>query len=177
MKITKILLAIIITLTTAAIPIHAQKPVNVPKKSTSTSNTSSPKKKTSNTKASWKARAEAGDPKAMFEYGIRLSDYAERNKWVRKSADAGYGEAIWDVATTFWNDGDRKNSAIWYKKGADLGNGDCMISYAEALEKGDGVPVDKELALTYYKKGLRNAAYLGSREKAKEAIKRLSEQN
>lgn len=180
MKISSLLTVCAIMCLAATMPISAQTPIKAPTsapkpKPAPGSNGAGipPQYKKKAKQSSWKSRAESGDPKAMFEYGIRLNDYNERNKWMRKSAEAGYGEAIWDVATTYWNERDYANSALWYKKGADLGDGNCAISYGQALEKGYGVPVDKALALSYYKKGLKNAIYSGVRNIAKEGIPRL----
>lgn len=162
----------------------AQEPIPVPKREKS-SKTATPKEikkpastanKKSQSKTSRKARAEAGDPKAMFEYGISLNSHEERMKWIEKSANAGYGEAIWDMGTNQWNCGNKKGAAEWYKRGADKGDGNCMISYGEALEKGDGVETDKKSAYEYYKKGLRNASYSALRNRAKEGKKRLEEE-
>ncbi len=115
-------------------------------------------------KADFEAAEKAYD---QGDYATALSEY---------KADGGPRSLNSIGLMYFHGDGvnvDKREAALWFRKGAESGNPEAQLNYAQMLESGDGVERDLHQAAKWYRK----AANQGSEEarQALEHIYRLTE--
>ena len=103
------------------------------------------------------ARAESGDPSAMFQLAT-MYDLGERGpqdatlafKWFRRAAEAGLPEAEFNVAIMLDSGRgatqDQTAAAVWYGRAAVRGNHRAQYNLALLYDAGAGVPHNAELA-------------------------------
>lgn len=75
---------------------------------------------------------------------------------LRKAADEGCFEAMRDLALILSNGSNgigmnKRESALYFKKAADLGNVDSMLKYAMMVDAGEGVEIDRKESAKYFK--------------------------
>ena len=110
------------------------------------------------------AAAAGGDPKALYQIGMRYSDgrETERNmqesaKWFEKSAKAGFAPAQYSIGSLYEKgigvEADVKVAASWYEKAAAQGNARAMHNLAviRAMGNPPTVQPDMEAALSWFK--------------------------
>jgi TPR repeat protein len=105
-----------------------------------------------------KARVQAGDVDAMYEYAISLF---EKNRpeggarFLTAAAEGGHVEAALRAAKLYEEgdivEKDETQAAIFYKTAADAGNVDAQYQCGKVLEEGIGVAQSNEKALYFYK--------------------------
>lgn len=103
--------------------------------------------------------AESGDVFAQFEvadmykngYGTD-KDEEEQIRWLIASANEGFWKTQYKLATYYLNKGDYQQAYEWYKKAAELGNGEaaCWVGYFYNM--GYGVNKDDEKEFFWSKK-------------------------
>ncbi len=113
----------------------------------------------------WRKGAELGDADCqtsmgmIYQAGDKIpsgvaADPAEAAKWYRLAAEQDHTEAIQHLAMmTVGGMGIEKNheeAARLFRKGAELGNGDCIWGLGHCYLKGRGVPVDSVMAYALY---------------------------
>jgi hypothetical protein len=106
-----------------------------------------------------KARAEAGDASAQWEYGTiceqQKKDDVQAAQWYKRAADQGHGEARLALAECLRNGrGVRRDEAAAVrltKLAADEGCGLAQLVYSMFLDRGRGVKVDLAAAARYAK--------------------------
>lgn len=102
--------------------------------------------------------AEAGNPVAMCNLGVLLSDSdpVSSMDWFGRAAEAGSVRGMKNLAAAYSiGQGvpmDKAASIGWYSKAADMGDIDSMCVLASILRNGDGVEVDKVRAAELYRK-------------------------
>jgi hypothetical protein len=128
----------------------------------------------------FKVLAEQGGAAAQLKVGLMyyngqgvLQDYAEANKWFRKSALQGNPFAQSNVGYMYEKgEGvpqDYVEAAKWYRQAAERGNAHAQFTLGYMSEKGWGMPQDEVQALMWF-----NIAAAGGNEKAKAARNRVS---
>ena len=88
-------------------------------------------------------------------YSVDGNDVAAADL-ARKSAEAGYAPAEYQLGAYYDNAGDSASAVNWYKKAADQGFGLAEHDYAEFLASGRGVQKDLQLAKVYYLRAARD---------------------
>ncbi|KAK8899348.1 hypothetical protein M9Y10_001662 [Tritrichomonas musculus] len=109
------------------------------------------------------------DPESLYLFGIyNLCDdkIEEAAKYIKKSADKGYIEAIYQYGH-FLSKGqgvtqDEQEAVKYFKKAADLGNSNSMYKYASCCIKGIGVKVNYADAKKYYQMAIDKDKHVGS---------------
>ena len=89
--------------------------------------------------------AEYGSPAAMFVLSKTNKEYLEQ------SADLGYIKAINLLGYLYKKEGKHKDALVMYKKSYHLGNVVGAKRLYKAYQYGRGVPINKGLAINYYK--------------------------
>ena len=98
--------------------------------------------------------AAAGDPNAMYQLGLRLTqgkgirkDYGEAVMWFHRAAAEGQADAMLQLGLLHENEGrgvsnDNSKAALWYGKAAKLGQGSAMFHLGVLYWGGRGVRQD-----------------------------------
>jgi len=103
------------------------------------------------------AMKEIGDIYATGGVGVRR-DAGEAERWYRRAADKGDPDAMVALGKFLTPDApvfgrrDDKEAARWYRKAAEKGHALGMYHFAEALQNGRGVAMDKAAALEWYRR-------------------------
>ncbi len=110
------------------------------------------------------AAAATGDPKALYQIGMRYSDGREtqRNmkesaKWFEKAAESGFAPAQYSIGSLYEKgigvESDVRTAASWYEKAAAQGNARAMHNLAviRAMGNPPTVQPDMEAALSWFK--------------------------
>ncbi|WP_425148265.1 tetratricopeptide repeat protein [Deinococcus sp.] len=102
----------------------------------------------------------------MYQHGIGVKiDHLEAAKWLKKSADLGYVDAMMELGIIYENGdnnmpGDIYAQALsWYKKAAAKGNSDGQYKIGNFYKFGFGVKKDDVQAVSWY----RQAAAQGNK--------------
>ncbi|NKB54354.1 MAG: hypothetical protein GKR97_19455 [Rhizobiaceae bacterium] len=111
------------------------------------------------------AAASSGDPKALFQLGMRYSDgdnvtrnMTESAKWFKRSADAGFAPAQYSLGSLYEKGiGVERNIATatsWYEKAALQGNARAMHNLAVIFAMGNppAVQPNMDAAVDWFKK-------------------------
>ena len=118
-----------------------------------------------------KAAAEAGDPKAQYEYGkaIPLDRKVERMEWILRSARAGYApaqEELGDLYASPFFDPDRKNrpanlreSVRWSSRAAYQGVPSAQFRIAGFYQHGEVLPKDRVAAYVWMRTANSNRLF------------------
>lgn len=117
-----------------------------------------------------KAKAEAGDAAAQYQFGLHYArgdgaakNYVEGLKWVRKSAEQDYAEAEWYLGNSYFGgrglDRDYDLAFQWVQKAAKQGIVDAEATLGVCYEFGHGVDKNLAEANEWYRKAaqLNNA--------------------
>lgn len=108
-----------------------------------------------------KKGAQAGDVVAMHNLGMiylepkysHEIDSVSALGWFRKSAEAGYGDSMWQLSRFYFNKGNGEEAHHWLKQGAYHGQMQCLHGLGLMYKNGSyGQPVDKINAAVYFKK-------------------------
>lgn len=113
--------------------------------------------------ASIRAKAEAGDPVAMFGLAILYEsgkdvpiDRVEAAKWYLRSAEAGFAEAQNSIGSMYQAgqgvEKDFKKAREWYEKAASQGHIEGTHNLAFMYDEGLGVEEDNRKAIELYVK-------------------------
>ena len=108
-----------------------------------------------------KAKAEAGDVKAMFAVAFCYDrgrgtpvDKSEAARWYLKSADGGLAAAQNAMGSMYQAgegvEKDFEKARQWYQKAADRGDAEATNSLAFLYDEGLGIPEDKAKAMQLY---------------------------
>ncbi|MBT6717343.1 MAG: hypothetical protein HOB18_06875 [Nitrospina sp.] len=111
----------------------------------------------------WRALSEKGDAFAQFKLGYKYysgaqgvpKDYKAALKWTHRAAEQGHALAQHNLGIFHANgegvEASLRDSIFWFNKAAN--NGDLQSAYylAEAYEKGESVPKNREMAFDLYK--------------------------
>lgn len=89
-------------------------------------------------------KAQTGNAAAMREYGNWIcekghdSEYREGMVWLRKAAEKGDTQAMYDYAMAKGGGGIQPHpeAVFWFRKGAEAGDPNCMGKLAEAYRYG-----------------------------------------
>ncbi|MCX2181785.1 hypothetical protein KV205_14765 [Streptomyces sp. SKN60] len=84
--------------------------------------------------ANHRTGAEAGDPEAMFQLGVKLAErgaLGEAEQWFRACAETGHATAAESVGWILEQRGEHSESMDWYRKAADLGSARAAEYLAE----------------------------------------------
>ena len=123
-----------------------------------------------------RAAAEAGDPKAQYEYGqaIPLDRKVERMEWILRSARAGYApaqEELGDLYASPFFDPDRKNrpanlreSVRWSSRAAYQGIPSAQFRIAGFYQRGEVLPKDRVVAYVWMRTANSNRLFGPSRK-------------
>ena len=116
----------------------------------------------------WYSRAaEKGDVQSQYKVGlaflhgkgvVRSDEYSL--EWLTKAADAGHAEAMREIASYHYRNGDSRSgdfdlAAAWYKKAAQKGDISSQYNLGVMSEKGHGVSRDKSSAIDWYRRAAR----------------------
>jgi hypothetical protein len=114
-----------------------------------------------------RAAAEAGDPRAQYEYGkaIPFNRTAERLDWFFRSARAGYGPAEEELgsyfSTTFEGDkqkrmANQRESVRWSSRAAYHGISSAQFRIAQFYQRGEVLPKDRVAAYIWMRLAISN---------------------
>lgn len=111
------------------------------------------------------AAASSGDPKALFQLGMRYSDgnsvkrnMTESAKWFQRSADAGFAPAQYSLGSLYEKgigvERDIAKATDWYEKAAVQGNARAMHNLAVIYAMGNppAVQPNMDTAVEWFKK-------------------------
>ncbi|MCH7805598.1 MAG: sel1 repeat family protein [Proteobacteria bacterium] len=105
-----------------------------------------------------KTKAENENPEAQYLLGIRYEygdgvaqDYAEAMRWIRLSAEQGYGDAQYDLAVSYLRDGDNAGAIRWWRQAAEQGHAWSQFNLGGMYGFGEGVPQDDAEAAKWYR--------------------------
>src|SRR4051812_5128588 len=100
-------------------------------------------------------KAQAGDPKAQFQYAMQQRDDADTVLWLTKAAEQNYGEAEFKLAEFYalgrGTQPDSKASANWMIRAAAHGFPAAQMRVAGMYKRGIGVAADIPKAIELYK--------------------------
>ena len=106
--------------------------------------------------------AELGDDGAMFNLGVCYEEgkgveenQSKAREWYRKAYEGKgecAGQAACNIGNLFYNNEYYESAVEWYRRGAELGDDESMLSLGECYEEGEGVEEDKNEAKTWYQK-------------------------
>lgn len=105
--------------------------------------------------------ANAGDEVAMHNLGVMYLypnysheiDSISALGWLRKAADTGYGDSMWELARFYHNKGNGEEARYWLQQGAKIDNKQCLHGLGLMHKNGSyGQPIDKGNAAIYFKK-------------------------
>lgn len=110
-----------------------------------------------------RAKAEAGDPVAMFSLAIKYDsgrdvplDRKEAAKWYLRSAEAGFPEAQNSIGSLYQAgegvEKDLNKAFMWYEKAANQNHIEATHNLAFLYDEGLGRPQDNGLAIELYTK-------------------------
>jgi TPR repeat protein len=97
--------------------------------------------------ALFRAAAEAGDPYAAYNIGVRDGDHHEAVRWLRQAAEAGVHESNPHLANRLSELDIDDEALLWYVRGAESGQPGCMFAAACWYRDGLDGPVDLVQAL------------------------------
>ena len=104
-----------------------------------------------------KTKAENENPAAQYILGIRYEygdgvdqDYAEAIRWIRLSAEQGYSEAQYDLAASFYREGNSTDAVHWWRLAAEQGHAWSQFNLGGMYGFGEGVPQDDTEAAKWY---------------------------
>jgi len=111
--------------------------------------------------APMRAKAEAGDPVAMFSLAIAYDagrdvplDRREAAKWYLRSAEAGFSEAQNSIGSMYQAgeglEKDLGKAFTWYEKAAKQGHLEALHNLAFLYDEGLGLPQDNNKAIELY---------------------------
>jgi uncharacterized protein len=103
------------------------------------------------------ARAESGDRKAQFWLGYSYQagrgvsrDLEAAEKWYRRAAEGGLGEAQNSLAGILQDRRDFVDALSWFEKASRNGHAPATYSIGNLHDRGRGVPEDKSKAFEFY---------------------------
>ena len=108
-------------------------------------------------------KAESGDPKAQFDFALKLyndrsnnANKAESARWFRKAAEQGHAAAQNNLGVMYdTGEGVAKDDAQavdWYRKAAEQGDARAQVNLGAMYANGQGVAKDDAQAVGWYRK-------------------------
>lgn len=114
------------------------------------------------------AAASSGDPKALFQLGMRYSDgkgvsrnMAESAKWFLRSAETGFAPAQYSIGSLYEKgigvERDVNSASQWYEKAAAQGNARAMHNLAVIYAMGNppSIQPNMDKAVSWFKKAAK----------------------